>query len=177
MAISSNILSLRNTIEDRLSNLSFPQEPKGLYEPIKYILGLGGKRTRPLLTLLSAQLFNSNYNDAIKTAIALEVFHNFTLMHDDIMDNAPLRRGAETVHVRNELVQMLIFLKAYTNRIFFKNTTGIRSKKRCFSCNFFFLNGDNGEYSKKHDCEVIAFFTEQHLGIPETNEVSGHTSN
>ena len=56
MAISSNILSLRNTIEDTLSNLSFPQDPKGLYEPIKYILGLGGKRTRPLLTLLSAQL-------------------------------------------------------------------------------------------------------------------------
>lgn len=103
MAISSNILSLRNTIEDTLVNLSFPQDPKGLYEPIKYILGLGGKRTRPLLTLLSAQLFNSNYNDAIKTAIALEVFHNFTLMHDDIMDNAPLRRGAETVHVRWDL--------------------------------------------------------------------------
>lgn len=66
--------------------------------PIQYILSLGGKRIRPALTLLAANLFSDALNDALHPALAIEVFHNFTLMHDDIMDNAPLRRGMPTVH-------------------------------------------------------------------------------
>ncbi|HEY0047583.1 MAG TPA: polyprenyl synthetase family protein [Flavobacterium sp.] len=74
------------------------KEPRNLYEPINYILSLGGKRMRPILTLLSAEVFGADYSKAVAAAIAVEVFHNFSLVHDDIMDDAPLRRGKETVH-------------------------------------------------------------------------------
>ena len=74
------------------------KEPKNLYEPIHYILGLGGKRMRPVLTLMSTEIFNVDYKKALPAALAIEVFHNFSLIHDDIMDDAPLRRGNETVH-------------------------------------------------------------------------------
>ena len=74
------------------------KEPKNLYEPINYILELGGKRMRPVLTLLVSEIFNSDYKKALPAAMAVEVFHNFSLVHDDIMDDAPLRRGKETVH-------------------------------------------------------------------------------
>lgn len=74
------------------------REPKGLYEPIGYILNLGGKRIRPLLTLMTAEIFGEDYSKALPAALAVEVFHNFSLVHDDIMDDAPLRRGKETVH-------------------------------------------------------------------------------
>jgi len=74
------------------------KEPKNLYEPIRYILSIGGKRMRPILTLISAEIFNADFNKAIPAAIAVEIFHNFSLVHDDIMDDAPLRRGKETVH-------------------------------------------------------------------------------
>ena len=73
-------------------------EPKNLYEPIDYILKLGGKRIRPILTLMAADIFSNNYKKALPAALAVEVFHNFTLVHDDIMDDAPLRRGKATVH-------------------------------------------------------------------------------
>jgi geranylgeranyl diphosphate synthase type II len=74
------------------------KEPKNLYEPIHYILGLGGKRMRPVLTLMTAEIFDADYKKALPSALAIEVFHNFSLIHDDIMDDAPLRRGNETVH-------------------------------------------------------------------------------
>jgi geranylgeranyl diphosphate synthase type II len=74
------------------------REPKNLYEPIHYILELGGKRMRPVLTLMSAEIFDSEYTKALPAALAVEVFHNFSLVHDDIMDDAPLRRGNATVH-------------------------------------------------------------------------------
>lgn len=74
------------------------KEPKNLYEPIHYILGLGGKRIRPVLTLMSAEVFDVSYEKALPAALAVEVFHNFSLVHDDIMDDAPLRRGNVTVH-------------------------------------------------------------------------------
>ena len=74
------------------------KEPRNLYEPIAYILGLGGKRIRPVLTLMSAEIFDADYKEALPAALAVEVFHNFSLIHDDIMDDAPLRRGNETVH-------------------------------------------------------------------------------
>ena len=78
-------------------------EPKGLYDPIKYILALGGKRLRPILTLMTADFFSGNINEAKNAALAVELFHNFSLIHDDIMDNAPLRRGKETVHEKWDL--------------------------------------------------------------------------
>lgn len=74
------------------------REPRNLYEPILYILNLGGKRIRPALTLMSCGLFGENENKALDAALAIEMFHNFSLVHDDIMDAAPLRRGLKTVH-------------------------------------------------------------------------------
>jgi geranylgeranyl diphosphate synthase, type II len=74
------------------------KEPKNLYDPITYILSLGGKRMRPVLTLLATEIFESDYKKALPAAMAVEVFHNFSLVHDDIMDDAPLRRGHQTVH-------------------------------------------------------------------------------
>ena len=81
-----------------LENQSISKEPKNLYEPITYILGLGGKRMRPVLTLMAAEVFDAEYKIALPAAMAVEVFHNFSLVHDDIMDDAPLRRGKITVH-------------------------------------------------------------------------------
>ena len=75
-----------------------PKDPIALYDPIHYILQLGGKRLRPILTLMSADIFGSDYKNALDAALSIEVFHNFSLVHDDIMDEAPLRRGKTTVH-------------------------------------------------------------------------------
>ncbi len=83
-----------------IKNQTFSQQPAELYEPIAYILTLGGKRIRPILTLAAHQLFDNDIQKAFPTAFAIEVFHNFTLMHDDIMDAAPLRRGKQTVHTK-----------------------------------------------------------------------------
>lgn len=74
------------------------KEPENLYNPMVYILGLGGKRVRPVLVLMASEIFGCNYKKALDAALAIEVFHNFSLIHDDIMDAAPLRRGRKTVH-------------------------------------------------------------------------------
>lgn len=89
---------LLEIINMELDDFNIDSKPMELYEPTKYILAIGGKRIRPALTLMGCQIFNPDISQAIKPALAMEVFHNFTLMHDDIMDNAPLRRGIETVH-------------------------------------------------------------------------------
>lgn len=81
-----------------LNEYSTIKNPKNLYTPIDYILNLGGKRLRPVLTLLAADIFGGDYKKALNAALSIEVFHNFSLVHDDIMDDAPLRRGKETVH-------------------------------------------------------------------------------
>jgi geranylgeranyl diphosphate synthase type II len=86
-----------------LSEQQIVREPKNLYEPISYILGLGGKRIRPTLTLMTTEIFGADYKKALPAALAIEVFHNFSLIHDDIMDDAPLRRGNETVHEKWDL--------------------------------------------------------------------------
>ncbi|MFC4210372.1 polyprenyl synthetase family protein [Pedobacter lithocola] len=93
-----NTIQLQEILETAIKNLKFPENPKQLYDPITYIINLGGKRIRPLLVLMSTDLFGKDPNDSIHAAMAVEVFHNFTLVHDDIMDNAPLRRGKATVH-------------------------------------------------------------------------------
>jgi geranylgeranyl diphosphate synthase type II len=89
---------LQSLIASSVSKLKFPVYPAELYEPITYILALGGKRMRPALLLMACDLFGGDVEDALPPALAIEVFHNFTLMHDDIMDNAPIRRGKVTVH-------------------------------------------------------------------------------
>jgi geranylgeranyl diphosphate synthase type II len=81
-----------------LESQNIEKEPKNLYQPIDYILQLGGKRLRPVLTLMTTDIFNADYKLALPAAMAVEVFHNFSLVHDDIMDDAPLRRGNSTVH-------------------------------------------------------------------------------
>lgn len=85
-----------NHLQDRVDH----QHPKSLYDPVHYILGLGGKRLRPLLTLMSARMYGVDVAKAMDAALAVEVFHNFSLLHDDIMDDADLRRGKDTVHVK-----------------------------------------------------------------------------
>jgi geranylgeranyl diphosphate synthase, type II len=93
-----DILQYQQVFLDYLGSKKWVREPKNLYEPIDYILQLGGKRMRPILTLMAADIFSSDYKKALPAALAVEVFHNFTLIHDDIMDEAPLRRGKKTVH-------------------------------------------------------------------------------
>ena len=83
-----------------LKNELFDQSPKELYEPVNYILQLGGKRLRPVLLLMGANLFTEKVDHALPAALSIEIFHNFSLVHDDIMDEAPLRRGKPTVHIK-----------------------------------------------------------------------------
>jgi len=92
------IESLQKLVHSAIQDYSAKKNTDSLQEPIHYLLGLGGKRMRPALTLLSADLFGHDVESALPAALSIEVFHNFTLMHDDIMDNAPLRRGNVTVH-------------------------------------------------------------------------------
>jgi len=81
-----------------LNGFTTLKEPENLYEPVHYFLQLGGKRLRPVLTLLTTEIFDGDYKKSLHAALAIEVFHNFSLVHDDIMDDAPLRRGKVTVH-------------------------------------------------------------------------------
>lgn len=85
-------------IEQAVTEIQYPPYPSSLYEPISYIMSLGGKRIRPTMLLMAVDLFNGELTKGIPAALAIETFHNFTLIHDDIMDNAPLRRGKPTVH-------------------------------------------------------------------------------
>ena len=92
------VSQFQEIIKNHFETLQINKEPKNLYEPITYILSLGGKRMRPVLTLMATEIFNVSCEKAIPAATAVEVFHNFSLIHDDIMDDAPLRRGNQTVH-------------------------------------------------------------------------------
>ncbi|MEM8508704.1 MAG: polyprenyl synthetase family protein [Bacteroidota bacterium] len=126
-----------NYLEEKTSY----KEPRNLYDPITYILHLGGKRLRPVLVLVSAELFGTQYKKALSAAMAVEVFHNFSLVHDDIMDQAPLRRGKPTVHEKWDvntgilsgdamLINSYQFLEAYDGMVLARlfqlfNTTAI----------------------------------------------------
>jgi geranylgeranyl diphosphate synthase, type II len=85
-------------ISNAINDLKYSREPAELYEPIEYILNLGGKRIRPVITLMCCELFDGDVQKAVLPAIGMEMFHNFTLVHDDIMDKAPIRRGKKTIH-------------------------------------------------------------------------------
>ena len=87
-------------INNEIAKLDWKREPYGLYEPIEYTLAAGGKRVRPQLAMIANQMFGGNDEDVLPAALALEVFHNFTLLHDDVMDKADVRRGRPTVHIK-----------------------------------------------------------------------------
>jgi len=119
--------SFKELVQDFAAKFSinhFPKEPSTLYEPGDYFLSLGGKRIRPVMCLMGNELFDEIIPDAYHVATAIELFHNFTLIHDDIMDNASLRRGLQTVHAKygeNTAILsgdvMLIVAYEYLNKI------------------------------------------------------------
>ena len=137
----SSLKAYQKKIEASLKAQKTKLVPEGLYAPIDYLLALGGKRLRPTLVLMASDVFGGQKNEAMPAALAVEVFHNFTLMHDDIMDAAPLRRGATTVHRKWNLntailsgdvmlIQAYQFLEHYQDPLFGKltrllNTTAI----------------------------------------------------
>lgn len=93
-----NIEAYQKSFVAYLEDFAKDRDPVNLYEPVNYILRLGGKRLRPVLTLMTAEIFGAQAKEALNAALSVEVFHNFSLIHDDIMDDAPLRRGKQTVH-------------------------------------------------------------------------------
>jgi geranylgeranyl diphosphate synthase type II len=112
------ISAYTNYIEREIARLDFPLQPSNLYDPLRYFMQLGGKRMRPILTLLGAELFGEQKENAINAALSVETFHNFSLIHDDIMDEAPLRRNQATVHEKwNQNIAILsgdvLFVKAF----------------------------------------------------------------
>ena len=104
----NNIKFYAELINNSLKDLSFSKTPKSLYDPIKYILDIGGKRIRPYLVLMSTSTFGKDPKLSLNAALSVECFHNFTLMHDDIMDSAALRRGNETVHLKWDTNQSIL---------------------------------------------------------------------
>jgi geranylgeranyl diphosphate synthase, type II len=94
------VRSFLELVNNRISLIELKKHPAELYEPIEYTLHFGGKRIRPVLCLLACDMFGGDIEKALDVAVGIEIFHNFTLLHDDIMDNAPLRRGKHTVHTR-----------------------------------------------------------------------------
>lgn len=104
--------------ENNLKEYQFPGTPSNLYSPLDYFMNLGGKRLRPLLTLMSTEMFGGDRKEALPSSLAIEFFHNFSLIHDDIMDKAPLRRNQQTVHTKwNDNIAILsgdvLLVKAY----------------------------------------------------------------
>lgn len=115
-----SFLELSKLFEERFNVRHFPSHTESLYDPAQYILGIGGKRIRPVCVLLANELFDDIHPDAYHVATAIELFHNFSLIHDDIMDKAPLRRGLATVHTRYGdstalLAGDVMLVKAYEN--------------------------------------------------------------
>jgi geranylgeranyl diphosphate synthase, type II len=113
-----SFLELSKLFEEKFNIRHFPNHTESLYNPAQYILGIGGKRVRPVCVLLANELFNNIAEDAYHAATAIELFHNFSLIHDDIMDKAPVRRGMQTVHIKyGESTALLagdvMFVKAY----------------------------------------------------------------
>jgi geranylgeranyl diphosphate synthase type II len=112
------IKAFSRAVEKSIAKVDFPKAPENLYDPLRYFMTLGGKRMRPILALMAAELFGSKAEDAMPSALCVELFHNFTLIHDDIMDAAPVRRAKATVHEKwNENIAILsgdvLMVKAY----------------------------------------------------------------
>lgn len=105
-------------LENEISGIKLAEEPHNLYDTLRYFLSLGGKRMRPILTLLSGEIFNIPKEECVHAALSIELFHNFSLIHDDIMDDAPVRRGKPTVHTKwNTNIAILsgdqLYIEAY----------------------------------------------------------------
>lgn len=139
-----DIETLRNIFTTYLSQSVFKPEPKNLYEPNTYFLQIGGKRLRPTLLLLATKLFGGDVEKSLPAALAIEYFHNFTLIHDDVMDNAPVRRGFKTIHTKYNLNTAILsgdvlLVKAYEclNKIdekYFKHVFNIYTKTAIEVC-------------------------------------------
>jgi geranylgeranyl diphosphate synthase, type II len=113
-------------LENHISSLNLADEPHNLYNPLRYFLSLGGKRLRPILTLISGEIFNIPKEESVHAALCVELFHNFSLIHDDIMDAAPVRRGKPTVHTKwNANTAILsgdiLFVEAYQQLIKYRD--------------------------------------------------------
>ena len=108
LIIMYNQSELKKIVDKAIINLSYNTEAEKLIDPVKYILSIGGKRLRPVLSLMSLNLFCDQIDDGIMPATGIEVFHNFTLVHDDIMDQAPVRRNFPTVHTKWNINQAVL---------------------------------------------------------------------
>lgn len=133
----AHLLRYRETIESALTSFSAEWPDTALYAPIRYLLAIGGKRLRPSLVLASAEVEGGEMTSSIPAALAVEIFHNFTLMHDDIMDNAPLRRGVQTVHERWDTNTAILsgdamFVEAY-QALAATNSTHLTSMLKLFN--------------------------------------------
>jgi geranylgeranyl diphosphate synthase type II len=127
-----------------MEKLQWTSEPRGLYEPIEYVLSMGGKRIRLVLALMACNLFSNDLEEAIAPALGLEVFHNFTLLHDDIMDKADMRRGKPTVHKKwndntailsGDVMQIASYqLIAKTNTVYLKQVLDLFSQTAMEIC-------------------------------------------
>jgi geranylgeranyl diphosphate synthase, type II len=125
-----NQAELKVLVDKAIFNLSFNTEAKKLIDPVKYILSIGGKRLRPVLAMMSCNLFNDNVDEAVQPATGIEVFHNFTLVHDDIMDQAPLRRNFPTVHSKWNTNQAVLSGDVMA---FIANDCFLQTPPRCIS--------------------------------------------
>ncbi len=113
-----NLAKYSSLLEKAIEDLKFPENPQKLYDPLRYFMKIGGKRIRPVLTILAGELYGLTIDEVLPAALSIEIFHNFSLIHDDIMDEAPLRRGNETVHTKwNNNIAILsgdvLLVKAY----------------------------------------------------------------
>ena len=108
VSVMETMESIRRTFESYLQSLDYSHEPDNLYAPVRYVLSLGGKRIRPVLLMMAYNMYGDDLTKALPAAAGIEIFHNFTLLHDDVMDRAEMRRGNPTVHVKwNENVAIL----------------------------------------------------------------------
>lgn len=118
-------------IEEGLNQLSFPDSPRSLYDPCRYVMKNGGKRLRPVLTLMASGLCGGTPEEAVPAALSVELIHNFTLVHDDIMDKASSRRGQPSVHVQWDeptaiLAGDMLYVEAFQQLLFYSNAPGTR---------------------------------------------------
>lgn len=125
-----NQLQLKDLTEKAIANLSLDEEAGRLIEPVRYVLSIGGKRLRPILALMTCNLFSDKIDEAVIPAIGLEIFHNFTLVHDDIMDEAPLRRNFPTVHSKWNLNQAVLSGDVMA---FIANECFLQAPQRCMA--------------------------------------------
>jgi geranylgeranyl diphosphate synthase, type II len=125
-----NQIQLKDFVERAISNLSYNTEAEKLIDPVRYVLSIGGKRLRPVIALMACNLYNDKIDEAVMPAAGIEVFHNFTLVHDDIMDEAPLRRNFATVHKKWDINQAVLSGDVMA---FIANDCFLQAPQRCLT--------------------------------------------